>query len=78
LPNDTFCSDLIRAFGKPIVSTSANISGKPTPAYFAQISDAVKQAVDYIVRWRQNDRQPAAASSIIKVEKDNSFRIIRM
>ncbi|MDR2848861.1 MAG: threonylcarbamoyl-AMP synthase [Bacteroidales bacterium] len=78
LPNDPFCCDLIRALGKPVVSTSANISGEPTPTYFAQISDEVKQAVSYIVRWRQNDRQPAAASSIIKVEADNSFRIIRM
>ncbi|MDR3094416.1 MAG: threonylcarbamoyl-AMP synthase [Bacteroidales bacterium] len=78
LPNDPFCSDLIHAFGKPIVSTSANISGEPAPAHFAQISDAVKQSVDYTVRWRQNDRQPATASSIIKVEKDNSFRIIRL
>ncbi|GHT23797.1 threonylcarbamoyl-AMP synthase [Bacteroidia bacterium] len=78
LPSDPFCCDLIRAFGKPIVSTSANISGEPAPACFAQISNAVKQSVDYIVQWRQNDRQPTAASSIIKVEKDNSFRIIRM
>ncbi|MDR0714454.1 MAG: threonylcarbamoyl-AMP synthase [Bacteroidales bacterium] len=78
LPDDLFCRELIGSFGKPIVSTSANISETPAPRLFKHISEEVKEKVDYIVRWRQDDRQPSAASSVIKVEKDNSFRIIRM
>ncbi len=74
---DDFCRDLIRAFGKPIVSTSANISGKPAPATFAEISDEIKNSVDYIVKWRQNDTRRHRASSIIKLEKNNEVVIIR-
>ena len=75
--NDPFCRQLIRAFGKPIVSTSANISGEPTPATFNDISGDIKSAVDYIVLWRQDDRQPATASSIIKMKKDGSYIKLR-
>ncbi len=74
---DDFCKDLIRAFGKPIVSTSANISGQPSPANFSEISEEIKNAVDYIVRWRQNDHRRARASSVIKLGKNNEVIIIR-
>ncbi len=74
---DDFCRDLIRAFGKPIVSTSANISGKPAPANFKEISPEIKKQVDYIVNWRQNDTRRARPSSIIKLEKNNEVIIIR-
>ncbi len=74
---DDFCRQLIRTFGKPIVSTSANISGEKTPAVFAEISEEIKKAVDYVVLHRQNDRQPAKASSIIKLNADGTIRIIR-
>ncbi len=74
---DDFCRDLIRAFGKPIVSTSANISGKPAPANFKEISPEIKNKVDYIVKWRQNDMRKARPSSIIKLEKNNEVIIIR-
>ncbi len=74
---DPFCRQLIKTFGKPIVSTSANISGAKTPGIFDEISDEIKTAVDYVVRWRQNDRQSAKASSIIKLNADGTFRIIR-
>ena len=74
---EPFCQQLIKAFGKPVVSTSANISGKPTPGTFNEISDEIKEAVDYIVRWRQDDRQPATTSSIIQLEVDGSYRVIR-
>jgi L-threonylcarbamoyladenylate synthase len=77
LPNDPFCREMIRSFGKPVVSTSANIGGEPAPLFFSRINNELKDAVDYIVRWRQDDCRPSAASSVIKVEKDNSFRIIR-
>jgi L-threonylcarbamoyladenylate synthase len=74
---EPFCQQLITTFGKPLVSTSANISGKPAPGIFNEISDEIREAVDYIVRWRQDDRQPATASSVIQLNLDGSYRIIR-
>ena len=75
--HDIFCLQLLKKFGKPIVSTSANISGSPTPVNFDEISDEIKAAVDYIVCWRQDDRQPATASSIIKLNLDGSSNVLR-
>lgn len=66
--NDEFCRHLIRRFRKPIVSTSANISGQPAPAHFAEIDMVIKKGVDYIVQYRQNDRNSASPSSIIRWE----------
>jgi len=74
---EPFCKQLIKAFGKPIVSTSANISGEPAPGIFGEISDEIRDAVDYVVRWRQDDQQPATASSIIKLIGDGSYRVLR-
>ena len=74
---DDFCRKLIKAFGKPIVSTSANISGGKTPGIFAEISEEIKTEVDYVVNFRQDDCKPAKASSIIKLYADGAFRIIR-
>ncbi len=64
--HDIFCKHLIKRFRKPIVSTSANISGQPTASFFAQISDDIKNAVDYIVKHRQDDTTIANPSSVIK------------
>jgi len=75
--NEPFCCELIRAFGKPIVSTSANISGSPTPSMFCEISAEVASSVDYVVSWRQDDTQPAEPSSIIKLNIDGSYNVIR-
>lgn len=74
---DTFCKHLIKRFRKPIVSTSANLSGDPSPATFSDIMPAIWQGVDYIVQHRQNDNSPHAASSIIKWGKDGNITIIR-
>jgi len=63
---DEFCINLIKRFRKPLVSTSANISGEPSPAIFGAINQRVVQNVDYAVNYRQDDQQPAAASSIIR------------
>lgn len=64
--NDTFCKHLIKRFRKPIVSTSANISGQPSARIFTEISDEIKTAVDYIVSYRQDDEKIAEPSSLIK------------
>ena len=74
---DEFCKDLMRKFGKPIVSTSANVSGKPAPVNFLDIDDEIKNSVDYIVKWRQKDRKRAKPSSIIKLGLKNEIKIIR-
>ena len=66
---DEFCRNLIRRFRRPIVSTSANISGGPSPKGFSEISDEVKNNVDYVVQYRQNDEATAEPSSLIKWEK---------
>ena len=68
---DDFCKHLIKRFRKPIVSTSANLSGEKSPASFSDISSAIKSGVDYTVNWRSNENKPASASSIIKWDNGN-------
>ena len=77
IPMMDFCQQLVARFGRPIVSTSANISGEATPKKFAEISDAVKSAVDYIVDPSLEKNSTGKASSIIKVGLDYSIEIIR-
>lgn len=74
---DSFCQKLINVFGKPIVSTSANISGKPAPGTFSEISDEIKSSVDYVVFWKRNEQSIAAASSIVKINPDGTFYVVR-
>jgi L-threonylcarbamoyladenylate synthase len=76
--NDPFCLELITRFRKPIVSTSANLSGKPSPAHFGEIDEAIINAVNYTVNHRQNDRQKQVASPVIKIDNKGVLRIIRM
>jgi len=72
---DEFCRHLIKRFRKPIVSTSANISGDASPDNFLQISEAVKNGVDYIVQHRQDDTAIALPSAIVKWSKDGVVTI---
>lgn len=74
---DEFCRHLIRRLRKPLVSTSANISGEPSPQHFAEVSPAIKEAVDYVVHWRQEDSSPAQPSRIVKWNRDGSVTVIR-
>ena len=74
---ELFSSHLCARLNRPIVSTSANISGNPSPMTFAEISDEIKQSVDYVVRYRQRDKSSARPSSIIKLEVGNIVKIIR-
>ena len=55
--NDEFCKNLIGVFRKPLVSTSANISGEKAPAIYQEVSDEIRNSVDYIVNWRKDDRK---------------------
>jgi L-threonylcarbamoyladenylate synthase len=74
---EPFCKHLIRRFRKPVVSTSANISGYPSPQCFRDIEPAILNGVDYVVQHRQDDTEPRRPSSIIKWEKDGTLQIIR-
>ncbi len=75
--NEEFSQRLCRQFRKAIVSTSANISGQPSPANFSEISDEIKSKVDYIVGYRQDDMGHPKPSGIIKMDKNGVFKIIR-
>lgn len=77
IPMMDFCRDLVHRFGRPVVSTSANISGEATPKAFADITDAVKDAVDYIVEPSLEAGATGQSSSVIKVGLDSSIVIIR-
>jgi L-threonylcarbamoyladenylate synthase len=74
---EAFTSQLLQRFRKPLVSTSANISGEKSPAFFDEISDEIKNQVDYIVEFRQNDTTLANPSSIIKLGAGGRIDIIR-
>jgi L-threonylcarbamoyladenylate synthase len=63
---EDFCRHLIKRFRKPIVSTSANISGEPTPRNFAEIAEPVRGSVDYVVEYRQHDDSIAAPSAVVR------------
>ena len=77
IPMADFCRDLVRRFGRPIVSTSANISGEPTPKRFADIPQTIKDSVDCILDPSLERQSSGKASSIIKVGIDGTIDIIR-
>lgn len=70
IPKDEFCIQLIKGFGKPIVSTSANVSGEPTPKSFSEISKAILKNVDYVVDLHQ-EKISEKSSTILKIEGDD-------
>ncbi len=75
--NDMFCKELISRLRKPIVSTSANHSGKPSPGNYSEIEKSVIDKVDYVVKYRQDDRQKSTASPVIRVDTDGTIKILR-
>ena len=77
IPMMDFCQQLVAKFGRPIVSTSANISGEPTPKKFSEISQEICDAVDHIVDPSLERGSTGRSSSIIKVGLDYSIEIIR-
>jgi L-threonylcarbamoyladenylate synthase len=74
---EEFSKRLCQQFRKAIVSTSANVSGQPSPQNFSEISDEIKAAVDYIVDYRREETTQAKPSSIIKLDKGGVIKIIR-
>jgi L-threonylcarbamoyladenylate synthase len=77
ITNDPFCKQLVKRFGKPLVSTSANISGYPAPAVFDDVDIEIKNGVDYVVQHRRFDLTEAIPSAIVKLNADGSLTIIR-
>ena len=74
---EEFSKRLCQQFRKAIVSTSANVSGQPSPQNFSEISEEIKSAVDYIVDYRREETGKAKPSSIIKLDKGGVIKIIR-
>lgn len=74
---EEFTTKLLQRFRRPVVSTSANISGQKSPVFFDEISEEIKNQVDYIVEYRQNDINPTQPSSIIKLWPGGRIDIIR-
>jgi L-threonylcarbamoyladenylate synthase len=77
LVNDEFCRHLIKRFRKPLVSTSANLSGEPAPAFYREIAPRISAGVDYVVHHRRDDLTPRQPSAIIKWNANGTPTIIR-
>lgn len=74
---DEFCRELIETFGKPLISTSANKSGAPFPPTFGGISSEILGSVDYVVKYRQDDKEPGEPSSIAKLDRHQELEFVR-
>ena len=77
IPRERYCAELLRAFGKPIVSTSANVSGQASPALYGEIADEIKRKADYVAEYRRDDMTRHKPSSVIKISKGGVFKILR-
>lgn len=77
ITREIFSKQLIQRFKKPIVSTSANISGNASPKSFNDIDDALLKEVNYVVQYRQNVTSDAQPSGIIKLKQNGEVKIIR-
>lgn len=74
---DEFCRRMIELFGKPVVSTSANVSGEPAPLSFSRISETLKRKVDHVVDYHQQHVSRTKPSTIIKIRQDGTFDVLR-
>lgn len=77
ISNEEFSRKLCERFRKPLVSTSANVSGTPSPANFSEVSEVIRSGVDYIVSYRQDDMSKAQPSNIIKLGAGGLIQVIR-
>lgn len=77
ITSEKFSRMLCERMRGPIVSTSANVSGKPTPMTFAEISSEIKNGVDYVCRFRQKEKASSKPSNIIKITRENIVKVIR-
>lgn len=77
LCKDEFCTKLMQRFKRALVSTSANLSGEPSPKNFNEISKTVLNEVDYVVNWRQNETQNPKPSRIVSLGVNGEFKLLR-
>ncbi|WP_185862280.1 L-threonylcarbamoyladenylate synthase [Blattabacterium cuenoti] len=77
LTNDIFCTCLIKNLDRPIISTSANLSGGSTPKSFSEISPSILKKIDYVVDFRRKEKAHYSSSSIIKIVS-NKIKILRI
>ena len=77
ITNEPFSKALCAQLKRPVVSTSANISGQPTAHFFREIEQEILEGADYVCRFRREDETPHEPSSIIKINADGTFVIIR-
>ena len=77
ITNEPFSKALCEQLRHPIVSTSANISGHPAAPFYAEIEEAILKGADYVCQFRRDDDCPHEPSSIIKINEDGTFKIIR-
>jgi L-threonylcarbamoyladenylate synthase len=77
IPNHPFCAELLRQFQKPIVSTSANISGKPSPSHYYEIEKDIRDGVGYVVNLDRGNLRNTSPSTIIRIHTNGDFEIIR-
>ena len=75
--SEPFTHRLCQIFGRPIVSTSANVSGESTAATFSQISETIVNGVDYVVNYRRDEVKEHEPSNVIRLNSDGTFKIIR-
>lgn len=74
---ELFSKELCYRFQKPVVSTSANVSGEPTPGNFGEISREIIEAVDYVVNYKQLEKGKAKSSGIVKLTSNGTVTVIR-
>jgi L-threonylcarbamoyladenylate synthase len=77
ITGEPFSRELIRSFGKPVVSSSANLAGDPSPGSFNEIADRIQSAVDHIVDWNRSGGRKRKPSGILKVHLNGEIEVIR-
>lgn len=77
ITGERFSNSLCERMRGPVVSTSANISGSPAPRTFSEIAPEIIEGVDYVCKFRRDDKTPASPSNIIKITKGNIVKVIR-
>jgi L-threonylcarbamoyladenylate synthase len=74
---DAFCRELIAQFGKPIIATSANISGEPFPTHFGEISSDILEQVDMVVRLKRDNKERGEPSVIVRLNAEEELDFLR-
>jgi L-threonylcarbamoyladenylate synthase len=77
IAQDEFCHKVVRRLGHGLVSTSANKSGEPAPAIFAEVDPAIVRGVDHVVSWRQDDATRTQPSRVVRLEPNGALEVVR-